>query len=399
MSSQQLLTENRALPIVKLDGDILDLGEFDDETVKISYSDGKNDFEGYAKLSLQGHSSLEFDKKNYSIKLYKDSEKTEALKVKFSDWKKTSSYVLKANWIDFTNARNIVSDRLYKKMPGAMLPNGSYGVVDGFPAELYINGEYRGVYTLNQPKKKKTFGLKDSDTKALVYAAEIDNGSATFTNSSALDDTWQQKFPDERQPKTELNRLTEFISTCTYTEFREHIEEYMDLDSLLNYIVFSYISMNGDGLCKNYNIITFDGMKWYILPYDMDATFGLTFEGKTDPESVTDNLEYWMNYTRLWNKLKVEFSDKIYNRYVEVRNGALTEEKVIMEYARFMNDVGKNNYQREFMRWYDRPSKSADISQIRDYVYERYEFLDKYMYETYAVPGTYYTQRNDKTAE
>ncbi len=65
-------------------------------------------FEGYCKIKCQGSTSLEYPKKNFTIKTFTDSECTQKAKFRFRNRKAKNKFCYKANWIDFTHARNIV---------------------------------------------------------------------------------------------------------------------------------------------------------------------------------------------------------------------------------------------------------------------------------------------------
>lgn len=81
--------------------------------MKFDYYSKTNEYHGWSEIKCQGNSSMGYNKKNFTIKLYKDKAKTEKLKIDFKGWGKQSKFVLKANWIDITHARNVVSARIW----------------------------------------------------------------------------------------------------------------------------------------------------------------------------------------------------------------------------------------------------------------------------------------------
>ena len=135
--------------------------------MKFDYYSKTNEYHGYVDIKCQGTSSMSYPKKNFTIKLYTDKAKTKKLKVDFKGWGKQSKFVLKANWIDITHARNVVSARLWgdivktrpdyaTALPELLRTSPNQGAVDGFPVLVYSNGVYQGRYTLNIPKDKWT---------------------------------------------------------------------------------------------------------------------------------------------------------------------------------------------------------------------------------------------------
>ena len=104
-------------------GNLKNWGDKSDKRVaKVDFFNNKEKrhWVGYAQLKPQGTSSLAYPKKNFSLSLYEDAEKSvsaEALFVK--DWKAQSKYCMKANWIDPTQACNVVSAGVHAHHAGA----------------------------------------------------------------------------------------------------------------------------------------------------------------------------------------------------------------------------------------------------------------------------------------
>ena len=97
------------IPTVFLYGDIDNMESKEDErVVQFSFLSNDISFMKYAKIKIQGSSSIRYEKKNYTIKLYDTMECEDKYNVDFG-WGNENKYVLKANWIDKTHAINIVS--------------------------------------------------------------------------------------------------------------------------------------------------------------------------------------------------------------------------------------------------------------------------------------------------
>ncbi|MBQ6413957.1 MAG: CotH kinase family protein, partial [Ruminococcus sp.] len=366
------------IPNVYLTGDMTGISKDNKVTLQMKYESGTETIDGYVSAKWQGNYALKFEKKNFAIKLYKDEALSKKKKVSFKDWDKSNNYVLKANYIDATGARNIVNARLYSTLPDTYLQNGAQGVVDGFPVRLYINGEFFGLYTWNKPKKGWVFGMDGDNPDELLYFSNYALKSGLFLNKYSKDKYWELVYPDEHEDVSEFDRVTGFVAECTDEEFKEHIGEYIDLNSLLNYYVFSQIILHTDGLGKNLNMATYDGNIWYIRPYDMDATYGLYWTGKVTVDYDTDMTED-LRKSRLWSKLEDNFAHEIYERYILLRNGQLSEDRIIAAFEYFMDEVGSDLYQENIEKWPSTPGSGFMLDQIKDYIKARYEFLDVFM--------------------
>ena len=366
------------IPNVYLTGDMTGISHDNKVTLKLKYKSKTESFDSYVTAKWQGNYALYFEKKNFSIKLFKDEALSKKHKVAFKDWDKANNFVLKANWIDSTAARNIVSARLYSTLPNVTLPGGTPGVIDGFPVRLYINNKFFGLYTWNKPKKGWVFGLDDKNPNHLMYFANYALGSGLFERKYSTDHYWELVYPDEHESDEEFDRVTEFVATSTNKEFREHVREYLDLNSLLNFYVFSQLILHADGTGKNINMATYDGKIWYIRPYDLDATYGLFWAGTKTIPYDTDMADENMRKSVLWRKLEDNFPQEIYDRYTEVRHNQMSEDAVLAAFTVFMDEVGEELYAENSARW-SQPGKSYMLNQIRDFLNTRYPYLDNYM--------------------
>ena len=124
---------------------------------ELTYISKTLNFHAYITIKCQGNSSMSYPKKNFTIKLFKDANRSEKLKVDLKGWGKQNKFVLKANWIDISHLRNVVSARIwgdivksrsnYEDLPEELRTSPNQGAVDGFPIKVYNNGVYQGRYT------------------------------------------------------------------------------------------------------------------------------------------------------------------------------------------------------------------------------------------------------------
>ncbi|MEF2515323.1 CotH kinase family protein, partial [Klebsiella pneumoniae] len=102
----------------------------------------------YSSISVQGDSSAAYAKKNLNIGLYIDDKYDDLFTLKIGDCLPHDEWVFKANWIDHTNLRNLMSYHLWERMMASR---------DGWP-KRDIDNYYVG----------KT-GLDEMDTRATGY--------------------------------------------------------------------------------------------------------------------------------------------------------------------------------------------------------------------------------------
>ena len=72
---------------------------------------------------------------------------------------------------------------------------------------------------------------------------------------------------------------------------REEFEKYFDIDNIVDYELMICYLQNTDGQGTNWQFVTYDGVKWYICPWDLERILGQSFTFNTlKPAPVNANL-------------------------------------------------------------------------------------------------------------
>ncbi len=388
----------------------------DEAVVPFRYISKTEDISGYAEIKAQGNSSMSYPKKNQTVKLFKDAECTEKLKVDFKGWGKQNKFCFKANWIDLTHARNVVSARLwadvvksranYAELPELLRTTPNQGAMDGFPIKVYANGVYQGRYTLNIPKDKWAFNMDDDLDNHCVLCGE-NYASGCFRAAANINESdWTDEIHDTvpTSIKTRWNEVISFVMNSTDEDFKANLGNYFDVDSLIDYHLFGLASCGFDAYGKNQLYLTYDGQKWIASMYDMDSTWGLYWNGSkfvaTDyprtsyEDYVSGDASCSGEGNLLYNRLEALFYEKLQARWAELRNGVLTIDNVINRFERFTDiasaDLVKEDYASTTGggKFTGIPSQSTNnIQQIRAYAIARLVWTDEYVENlTPAVP-------------
>ena len=364
------------LPRVYLEGSLDKLVSKDNEEIfYVKYKSSDLSFNSYASIKLQGKSSLEFEKKNYNIKFYNDSSKNVKKNVDFG-WGKNHKYCLKANWIDKTHSRNIVTANIFADMQkyfNLFVDTPNYGVIDGYPVEIYLNDSFLGLYTLNIAKDEFMFNMDKSNKNHLVFA------SKNYTKSTAFEeignfDSWEIEFGDETEENlNKLNRVIEFVIYSSNEEFKKRINEYFNLDSLLNYYIMLQFAYLIDNTANNLFLVTYDGIVWYTSLYDMDSSFGTSMNGTLADYS---SVEFPSVGSNLWRRLEINFSSELAERYFYFRKDILTKRNVISEFRSFYNLIPKDTLNKEINKWGNIPG--YNIEQVETFLDYKIPMLDDF---------------------
>lgn len=378
-----------------------------DTIMPFRYISKTQDIQGYCITKAQGNSSMSYPKKNQTVKLYKDAECTEKLKVDFKGWGKQSKYCFKANWIDLTHSRNIVSARLwgdvvksrsdYEALPELMRTSPNVGAINGFPIKVYADGIYQGRYTLNIPKDAWMANMDDElDTHCILCGENYVSGC--FRAEANIDGTdWSDEVHDTVPTaiKTRWNDTIRFVMNSTDAEFAAGIGNYFDVQSLIDYYLFGLVSCNLDGFGKNQLYMTYDGQKWYACVYDLDSTWGLWWTGASFVSAEYERTEYQDfkdgEGNLLYIRLAQIFGDDIEERWNELKQSALSVDNIINRFERFTDIAPPYLVAEDYAAttangaFTGIPSQNTNnIQQIRKYIVERLLWCNDFI-----VPGDY----------
>ena len=381
----QLNSNASSIPRVNIEGDISNMQtKADVRKVKITYTSDELKFESYTEIKIQGHTSLGFDKKNYTIKLFKDSECTEKNKVEVkSDWGKQSKYCLKANWVDdVTQSRNIVSARIAAKVQAKynVFTNTPHnGTIDGFPIEIYNNDSFLGIYTWNIPKDDWLWNIDDKDEKQYTIEAEEHSNATGFKEN--ITEFSEKTFDVEAGTKSDaalkhMQDTITFVKDSSDEEFKNHFKEYFDFDASLNYIVCYYYFGAVDNLAKNMQLVTYDGKKFYPSLYDLDTTYGAFFDGsRKDTYDITFSYEASV----LWYRVVTLFPNEVAQRWFELRRDIFTKDATMKEFRDFYNSIPEESWIKEKERWGEDNLPGFGLDQIEEFLNFRIKYIDMIM--------------------
>lgn len=371
--------------------------------MKFDYYSKTKEYHGWVEIKCQGNSSMAYPKKNFTIKSYEDKAKTNKLKIDFKGWGKQSKFVLKANWIDISHSRNVVSARLWgdiiktrsdyaTAIPELLRTSPNQGAIDGFPVLVYSNGVYQGRYTLNIPKDKWMSNMDDTlDTHCILCGENYTSGC--FRALPVINGTdWTDELHDvvPTTIKTSWTNAINFVMTSTDDDFKTNLSNYFDVNSLIDYYLYGLVSTNLDGFGKNQLFFCYDGVHWIASVYDLDSTWGLYWNGsRMLPTDYRRNqYEDYVNSTGnlLYNRLEQLFMLQLKTRYTELRKDVLSASHIIQKFEEFNEVCPKDIVQEDYASttangaYTAIPSKTTNnIQQLRSYIDARLIYVDSYI--------------------
>ncbi len=388
------------VPVIYIKGSVNGVNKSKETPFEASFVSDDITFDCTVTLKVQGASSAGYPKKNYTIRFYTDKYMTKKLKFDPFGWGNESKYCLKANYVDFSQSRNVVCGRLYGDVvqtrlepgdPLALAPNG--GAIDGYPVLVYVNGAYHGFYTMNIPKDEWMFGMDNDDVhlKQAMLFGEVWGDSVAFKAPVPKDYVsggWELEYcstPDTAWVADSFNELMTFVNNNDGAAFRAGIDQYLDVDAAIDNMLFTYLICAKDNTSKNILWATYDGKVWIPSMYDMDGVCGMFWDGK-HYNAVSDmmptmrsNGHFNFYGNNLWTKLCDNYKDEIVERYWELREGPMRTSALITRFDDFFASVPPVFYECERKTWPGMPGPDDSTrDQIVSYMTERLALFDEF---------------------
>lgn len=370
-------------------------------TVDFVYDANGLYFSCTAQITVQGASSASKPKKNFNIKFFNsDGSK---FKVELVDgWGKENKYCMKANYIDYSQSRNVVSGKIFGEIVKSRndelsdTPNG--GAIDGFPILIYNNGVYQGLYTLNIPKDNWMLGMSHSDEKnQAIFMAETWNNAVSFRQISTSGFTLEYASNEDslidkntQWAYDSLRDLIEFVYYNDGEDFKNGIHQYADIDKCIDSMIYTFFICADDNTSKNILWVTLDGKVWFSSMYDMDGTWGMRWNGNIEFNEYTHPISALVdgkglapernhsNLNLLWERIYVNYFDRVCERYAELRQEILTDENITNHFESFFNSIPDVVREAERKKWTGVPSQNVDhLTQILTFARKRLVVMDE----------------------
>lgn len=409
------------LPVLKMFGDFNTMSKSDKKSIEYYYYETGSQLINNRQLVLkrilvangtgnckwQGQSSVNLPKKNFTVTL-QDAIPREG-------WFIGKKAVLKGNYNDATFSRNVVSAKIWGdvvhsrsnietspildsdnnelwieadvpiliySVPFFGCVNG--GAIDGFPILVEINGEYAGIYDFTIKKGEEELMLCGGNQYEAVIGAEVDSLPVRFKGTALCDGTdFEVEYASDDFTDTLIaESINAAISACinanTEQDYRDNVCTKIDIDSAIDYWIFSMMIQNWDGITKNYLLVTYDGTKWYFSAYDLDHTFGNCIANREIPrvDKANTQFSYLADINRLFYLIKQYDSDKILARYNVLVAGALSESNIMLSFSKFVGAFPKRAIDKESEIWpFEYWSNMQNYSQIVNFYRLRKEYI------------------------
>jgi len=368
------------------------------------------EYEVSSTIKYRGNSSYaNFDKKQYKLELFKEKNSNKQKDIPVLGMKKESDWILNGPYLDRTLIRNkLVYD--FSKEIIDWAPDTRY-------CEVFINGEYQGLYLMIESIKigenrlnSKNFSLLDGETPYLLQRERpeseqiVINNYGTYTGKTAHE--LSIHYPKEKNIiesqkewiRRDISEFERVLYSDVFDDDEIGYESYINVDSFVDYYIINEFTMIRDAGYLSTYIYKDLGGKIKIIPWDFNDSFENYQWYKLEIEEFLVNNNNW--FKRLFNDSS--FTEKVVKRYRELRTGVLSEENLLRKIDKNIELMGPA-IERNFQVWgysfqshlimdsngisYDPKSYEEAIQQLKTTIILRGNFLDKnieYLYK-YAI--------------
>lgn len=306
-----------------------------------------------------------------------------------------------------TGIAKFINDCVYDtKTPMQLADSDCRTTINGFPIEVYVNGEYLGVYNFNHDRYSyKSYGYdynkypnmlvyeinSNSNTSAGAFYRYGDNAESS-ANVSELE-YYKRDFnliygnrTTDSDSYSEIKTLVEWVSVAEQDLFREMISEHFNKEYLFRYLLTVLMIGAVDSLGKNMKIMTIDGQVWYPTFYDLDTVLGIDNSGylTIEPDVEIESGSYNTSNSNLWSKVWNYFNTELKEEWAKMRQGSFTLDN-LMNYiygeqiskipAKMYNDDAQVKYL-DFGSLYTYCCHGSKEHQIRRWLRERIAYVD-----------------------
>lgn len=217
------------------------------------------------EVRVRGQSSRGWPKKHWKIDFPQGHDFADARLAPFP----VPEFNLQSSYADKAYVRELLS---YETFRAAGCPSHAAA-----PVRVHQNGQFFGLYTWLEAKDGRYLDRQGLDERGALYKAYAQGEYATLETMLRL---YEKQSPEDGD-YTDIHAFLTGVNTLTGQARRDFIFDNVDIPGMLSYLAANTIIHNNDQVAKNYYFYrdTYGTGRWVMQPWDMDLTFGRSFQG------------------------------------------------------------------------------------------------------------------------
>lgn len=307
---------------------------------------------------------------------------------------------------------------------------------DGFPCMVFQNGEFWGLYSFQLKKHRSNYCLNKKTAEHIhldgnisetslfnangdssliqwkninkvgfeirnpksLYLMDGSEYDADLNSGELIDET--SEFYDESKHKTSAKvkkYIIDFSKTLATIKAAEDVylgnktdenlkaikdtlETYFDSENLIDYLITCDLLRNTDGFADNWQWVTYNGVKWYVCIYDVDATLGNHWQPvqTINPPLAGKHITQIISKISMMKYITTYYVSELEERYAYLRkNGIIDADRIVTKIRDWMLRFGgQYAYELEANKWTDFV-KNDNIFRVHKWLITEINNLDK----------------------
>lgn len=346
------------------------------------FTDTNFDYDGYIGIKWRGNSSLSFAQKKYTLETW-DAEGND-IKASILGLPEETDWVLLAPYNDLSLVRDVFAFDMWNEM-------GHWGPRTRM-CEVFVNGEYMGVYIFCEKIKRDKnrvdiSKLKETDTEGrdltggyIVRVDAYDDEDATFQSqvpgiqtsswgwgggSGTGTVTWTVYYPKKANLQTEqmnyiknyVNNMEQSFQESNFTDPDDGYAKWIDVPSFVDYFIHTELSLNADGFKRStYFFKGKDAADGTLTKMQAGPVWDYNLAYGNCNFCNANNVQAWVyngcetNPTpKFWKRLTEDpnFMAAVKERYAQLRNTIISQQRIndfFDSYAELLDEAKDRHY-------------------------------------------------------
>lgn len=348
-------------------------------------------------IEFRGGYTQSLPKKPYSIEFWNDTTGDDTENYSLLGMRSDDDWNFQAMFNEPLRFRKKTNQQLWQMIHTIYYKDEEPEAINGITmqyAELFINGEYKGVYGVGEKVDRKQLKLKkyNGSIRGELYKGNSWGGAVTFdelpsyNNNSELWGGFEYKFPGEEVDWENLYNFVDFVMNSDTNTFNDEYEDRFQVDNAVDYFIFLNLLRARDNTGKNAYIAKYKvDEPYFYVPWDLDGTFGINWYGGQD--NTTNDVLSNGFYDRLVLDCSTNgFYEKLKNRWNELRGTVLTQNNIVALFETNFNYLQDNAiYEREHLAWSEYTMNPAQWTYMNTWLGNRLNYLDTKFNESCTI--------------
>ena len=353
------------------------LGE--DVPAELVFSAPGGTLASHARIHRRGGASFirESEKRGYRVELTRNADGTRKTRQEIPVIGEADTFILLPIVQDETKMRERIGWELWNSLCSAEEPLGRRNV---FYCEVFLNGDYRGVYLAMKPyNAAEELARAGAGEEGALYRTAVTRflrGRPAIEHPKIPAGSYRVYASPGNDAQAGIEPYTQLL-TEEDDDFLRDFAERMDIDSLIRFDLFVQACALADNVFNNMYVCIArrEGRtRIRVAPWDLDLSFGMK------REDIGQEFENWVYYPLIDRALLLDCAGlraRFAERWAEYRAGVFSEESVPALAERFaaeLNDSGA--MAREAERW-QMEQYVADPQSLLDFWHVRLAAMDE----------------------